>query len=68
MVRAEQISLFESYGASVRIVYLETDWNTNKDRNQNRQNAVPEDKLEKMLDILEPPQPWEARNVGWLFR
>lgn len=68
MVRSEQISLFESYGASVRIVYLETDWNTNKDRNQNRRDAVPEDKLEKMLGILEPPQAWEARNVEWLFR
>ena len=66
MVRGEQISLFESYGASVRIVYLETDWQTNRERNRNREAAVPEVSLEKMLFILEPPVPWEARNVEWI--
>lgn len=68
MVRSEQISLFESYGASVRIVYLETDWKTNQGRNRNRRDVVPEEKLEKMLGILEPPQPWEARKVEWDFQ
>lgn len=67
MVRGEQISLFESYGASVRIVYLETDWKTNQDRNRNRRDAVPEEKLEKMLGILEPPQRWEARTADTYF-
>lgn len=67
-MRGERISLFESYGASVRIVYLETDWKTNQGRNRNRHDAVPEEKLEKMLGILESPQAWEARNVEWLFR
>lgn len=64
-VRSEQIGLFESYGASVRIVYLEADWQTNRARNRNRDAVVPEEKLEKMLSILEPPVPWEARNVEW---
>lgn len=68
MVRGEQISLFESYGASVRIVYLETDWKTNQERNRNRLEAVPQEKLERMLDILEPPQPWEARTVERIWR
>lgn len=66
LVRGEQIDLFESYGASVRIVYLETDWQTNRERNRNREAAVPEVSLEKMLSILEPPSPWEARNVEWI--
>ena len=66
LVRAEQINLFESYGASVRIAYLETDWQTNRERNRNREAAVPEVNLEKMLSILEPPSPWEARNVEWI--
>ena len=66
LVRAEQIGLFESYGASVRIVYLETDWQTNWERNRNREAAVPEVRLEKMLSILEPPVPWEAKNVEWI--
>lgn len=67
MVRGEQIQLFESYGASVRIVYLETDWKTNSSRNRNRREAVPEAKLEKMLDILEPPSPWEAGRVEYYW-
>lgn len=64
-VRGEQIQLFESYGASVRIVYLETGWQANRDRNRSRKEAVPEDKLTRMLEILEPPQPWEARAVEY---
>lgn len=67
MVRSEQISLFESYGASVRIVYLETGWKTNQERNRNRRDSVPEEKLEKMLGILEPPQPWEAGHVCCMY-
>lgn len=65
MVRGEQINLFESYGASVRIVHLETDWEINRERNRNREAAVPEERLKKMLSILEPPSPWEARKVEW---
>lgn len=65
-VRAEQIGLFEGYGASVRIVYLETDWSTNQARNRSRNAAVPQEKLEKMLSILQPPLPWEAREVEWV--
>ncbi len=65
-IRGEQVALFEGYGAAVRIVYLETDWNTNRERNRDREAAVPEEKLEKMLSILEPPMPWEARIVEWI--
>lgn len=66
-IRGEQIALFEGYGAAVRVVYLETDWNTERERNRNREAAVPEEKLEKMLSILEPPLSWEARCVEWKF-
>lgn len=65
-IRAEQINLIEGYGASVRVVYLETDWQTNQARNRNREAAVPEGRLEKMLSILEPPFSWEARSVDWI--
>lgn len=68
MVRGNQIALFESYGASVRIVYLETDWKTNQERNRNRQDAVPEETLEGILEILEPPQAWKARVVENVFQ
>ncbi|MGM9603951.1 MAG: hypothetical protein ACI3XG_02685 [Faecousia sp.] len=35
-------------------------------RNRNQKAAVPEVNLEKMLSILEPPSPREARNVEWI--
>lgn len=49
-----------------QIVHLETHWQTNRERNRNREAAVPEVSMEKMLSILEPPSPWEARNVEWI--
>ncbi len=63
----QQISLFERYGAAVQIVYMETDWQRNLEQNRNRQDAVPDDILERMLAILEVPMPWEARNVESVF-
>lgn len=65
-VREGQIDLFERYGASVKIVYLERDWKTNIEQNQNREDAVPANVLDKMLATLEPPMPWEARTVEWM--
>ena len=64
--RAQQIDLFEAYGARVRVVYLETGWKENLRRNANRPDAVPEGVLYDMLDRLEPPERFEAQNVEWL--
>ncbi len=64
--RASLIGLFESYGASVRIVYLETEWTENLRRNANRRDAVPEAAIGRMLGKLEPPHSWEARRVDWI--
>ncbi len=65
-VRAEQISLFEAHGAAVKIVYLETDWKQNTEQNRNRKAAVPDWIMDKLLGILQPPIPWEAREVQWI--
>ena len=65
-LRAQQIELFESYHARTRIVYLETGWEENLRRNAGRAAAVPQRVLEKMLDRLEPPERWEARQVDWI--
>lgn len=67
MLRKNQSGLFEEYGASVRIVYLETEWRENLARNADRQYAVPESIVSHMLDRLEPPEAFEARRVEWII-
>ena len=64
--RQKQISLFERYGASVRIIYLETDWNTQLERNRGRKAEVPVEAIEKMLGKTVPPMPEEAETVEWI--
>lgn len=65
MMRQKQLSLFRSYGASVRIVFLETSWEEQRQRNRNRAAAVPETVLTRMLEDLIPPALTEAREVLW---
>ena len=65
-IRQNQIRILEQYGARVRIVYLETDWTQRIERNRNRTSAVPENAVEKMLDVTIPPTPDEAQTVEWI--
>ncbi|MFR3288839.1 MAG: AAA family ATPase [Lachnospiraceae bacterium] len=65
-LRARQLELFSRYGARVRIVCLETGWETGLARNAARAEAVPETAIERMLERLEPPERWEAARVDWL--
>lgn len=64
-LRGQNIALFESYGAAVRVVYLETGWEENLRRNANRAAAVPEAAINEMLGKLAPPERGEARWVSW---
>ena len=64
--RQQLIALFESYGASVSVVYLETDWRTLLARNSSRPDAVPPAAIRAMLAKLQPPEPHEAATVTWL--
>lgn len=66
MLRRKWIALFHQYGASVRIVYLETPWAERERRNQSRQHRVPEEAVRDMLRHLEPPTLAEAEGVTWL--
>lgn len=66
-IRRQLISLFESYGASVRIVYLETDWSTQLQRNADRGSKVPEKVLDAFLSKLSLPDVHEAGKVEWLI-
>lgn len=67
-VREERIRLFEQYGARVRIVWLETGWDTRAGRNRGRTRdaVVPEEKVGAMLEGMAPPMPGEARTVDWI--
>lgn len=64
-IRQRQVSLFEQYGARVKIVYLETDECTRTQRNSSREDFVPEDVAQKMLSKTEPPDAIEAQSVEW---
>lgn len=65
-IRRQLIDLFESYGASVRIVYLETHWETQLCRNAAREDKVPEKTLDAFLRKLSVPEIHEARKIEWI--
>lgn len=64
-LRSKAIALFEQYGASVKIVFLETEWERELERNSSRERTVPEEKIEKMLAKLEIPERYESERVVW---
>lgn len=64
--RRKLIALFESYKARVRLVYLETDWQTQLTRNALRPDQVPISVIASMLTKLTPPEAHEAANVEWI--
>ena len=65
-MRESLVSLFETYHANVRIVYLETDWQTLLERNCSREAVVPQPVIENMLGKLVLPETYEATNIDWL--
>jgi len=65
MVRGKQIKLFTQYHASVRVVYLETDWEEELRRNASRPDTVPEQAICHMMEELIPPEAKEAQRVEW---
>lgn len=64
-MRESLISLFETYHAHVRIVYLETDWQVLLERNRSRKDAVPQLVIEEMMGKMTLPEASEARKVVW---
>ena len=65
MVRQKQIKLFAQYHASIRIVYLETQWEEQLRRNAGRPDAVPEQAICHMMEELVLPEVKEAHRVVW---
>lgn len=64
-LRRGLVELFTGYHASVRIVYLETEWEEELRRNAGRAAVVPEDAILHMLNKLTPPERFEAHRVDW---
>ena len=64
-IRSMQISLFEDYGASVRTVFLETEWNEQLRRNSEREAKVPIGAIENMLSKMTLPERFESARVEW---
>lgn len=65
-MRESLISLFETYHARVRIVYIETGWQTQLKRNRSREAVVPQHTIESMLGKMTLPESHEARQVDWI--
>lgn len=66
-MRAQLIELMVSYGAKVRIIYIEKPYKTWQQQNQAREYGVPLAILDKMLDKLEVPSPTEAHIVDYIL-
>ncbi len=66
LLRESLVSLFEAYHARVRIVYLETDWQTLHERNHSREEVVQQSVVEDMLGKIVLPEAFEARTVEWI--
>lgn len=66
--RGQQISLFEQYGASVRTVFLETEYREGLRRNAGREGVavVPVPVIDKMIRNMELPERHECEEVVWL--
>jgi predicted kinase len=67
MMRQQLIDLFVSYGARVRIVYLDAPFDALLKRNKNRYDSVPEQVIYKLLGKLEVPDVTEAHTVEWIY-
>ncbi len=64
-MRESLVSLFETYHVRVRIVYLETDWQTQLAQNASREDTVPTTTLRDMLGKLTLPETYESTTVEW---
>ena len=65
-MRSQLIDLFASYGAKVKIVYVEKPYKIWNKQNTQREDDVPKAALQKMLYKLEVPSLTEAHEVNFV--
>ncbi len=61
--RHQLIDLMATYGATIRLIYLEVPYLQLLNQNRNREHVVPANVIERMIEQLEIPQPDEAHEV-----
>lgn len=62
-MRSQLIDLFSSYGGRITIIYLEVPYKKLISQNNNRESAVPNSVIDKMVRKLEPPVREEAHRI-----
>lgn len=62
-MRSQMVDLFITYKAYVTIVYIEVPYKQLTGQNKNREHIVPQVVLDRLVDKLEVPMPWEAHEV-----
>lgn len=67
-MRTQLIDLFVSYGAKVKIIYIEKPYQIWRSQNKNREYPLPEKVLDKLLSKLEIPQLTEAHEVEYIVQ
>lgn len=67
-LRGQWIDLFVTYGAKVKIVYLEVPYTQLMQQNRNREHVVPTKVIEKMIKKLEIPSLVEAHEVEFFVK
>ena len=65
-MRSQLVDLFVSYGAKVKIVYIEKPYDIWRNQNRNREFPLPEIILDKLLLKLEIPQLTEAHEIDYI--
>ncbi len=65
-VRQQPIDLCASYGAKVKLIYLEVPYKRLKHQNLNREYPVKEEILERFINKLEMPHIFEAHDVEYI--
>ncbi len=65
-IRKPLIDLFLSYGARVKIVYIESNYDDLIRQNKSRQNAVPAKIIDRLIGKLEVPTVLEANEVQYV--
>ncbi|CDL81715.1 AAA family ATPase [Xenorhabdus szentirmaii] len=66
-MRQQLIKLFVNYNAKVRIVYIEQNYKCWRQQNSQREYAVPDKIMDRMLSKLEVPTPEEAHEVCYFI-
>ena len=62
-LRQQLIDLFASYRARIKLIYLEVPYPQLVQQNRNREYAVPDDALHRLINRVEIPARWEAHEV-----